>query len=174
MTRDQVQTAGRKLMEKGIVVAEKHQIGGIQDHTYSYRVAADTPDAPEGAIESAEQRHLDSAERRNLPSIKTEKTTTHSARATGLPKDWSPSNAHAALAFSLGADLAFEADKFRDWVASDGVTKKDWEATFRNWLRNARPRQRAGAPPATRNREQEIRDLMSGSLGLDNQKGLSA
>jgi hypothetical protein len=69
------------------------------------------------------------------------------SRATQLPSDWSPSEAHALLAAERFVDLAEEADKFRDWCAANGSTKKDWEATFRNWLRNARPSQKR---PATR------------------------
>lgn len=59
-------------------------------------------------------------------------------RGTQLPDDWQPSDAHRRLAGERGINLAEEADKFRDWCASKGEARKDWEATFRNWLRNAR------------------------------------
>lgn len=60
-------------------------------------------------------------------------------RATQIPDDWQPSDEHAKLAAERGVDLGEEADKFRDWCRANGATKKDWEATFRNWLRNAKP-----------------------------------
>jgi translation initiation factor IF-1 len=60
------------------------------------------------------------------------------AKAIQLPTDWHPSEAHRLLASERGVDVAEEADKFRDWCAANGATKKDWEATFRNWIRNAR------------------------------------
>ena len=59
-------------------------------------------------------------------------------RAHQLPDDWQPSDAHRQLAAERGVDLDEEAAKFRDWCAANGATKKDWEATFRNWIRNAR------------------------------------
>lgn len=60
-------------------------------------------------------------------------------RATALPADWMPSNAHRLLAADLKVDVEFEAVKFRDWTVANAVTKVDWEATFRNWLRNSKP-----------------------------------
>lgn len=70
-------------------------------------------------------------------------------RATQLPGDWEPNDAHRELAVERRADLGDEVDKFRDWAAGNGATKKDWDATFRNWLRNARPTQRpASSTPA--------------------------
>lgn len=61
------------------------------------------------------------------------------SRGTRLPDDWRPSEAHARLAADRGVNVNEEADKFRDWCAANGAVKKDWEATFRNWIRNARP-----------------------------------
>jgi hypothetical protein len=60
-------------------------------------------------------------------------------RAHRLPAVWQPSDAHRRLADERAVDLIEEAEKFRDWCAANGATKKDWEATFRNWIRNARP-----------------------------------
>lgn len=59
-------------------------------------------------------------------------------KAHQLPDSWQPSVAHARLASERGANIGEEAAKFRDWCASNGTTKKDWEATFRNWIRNVR------------------------------------
>lgn len=60
-------------------------------------------------------------------------------RATPLPDDWEPSNAHSLQAHSKGVDVHYEAEKFRDWCLANDTRKVDWEATFRNWIRNARP-----------------------------------
>lgn len=36
-------------------------------------------------------------------------------------------------------EIQTEQLKFHDWAKSNGVSKLDWEATARNWVRNARP-----------------------------------
>ena len=64
-------------------------------------------------------------------------------RATQIPKDWQPTEKHVALAAERRVNITEEAEKFRDWCISTGATKKDWDATFRNWIRNARPSQHA-------------------------------
>lgn len=70
-----------------------------------------------------------------------------SKRATQLADDWQPSDAHKLLAEERGVDAGEEAAKFRDYCTANGKTYKDWEAAFRNWLRNARP---TGGPRAQR------------------------
>jgi hypothetical protein len=60
-------------------------------------------------------------------------------RACRLPDDWAPTPAHAGQAAVLHLDLDLEADKLRDWATAKGETRVDWDATFRNWLRNAHP-----------------------------------
>lgn len=60
-------------------------------------------------------------------------------RAHQLPDDWTPTDAHRTLAVERHVDCDLEADKLRDWAASKGESRKDWDATFRNWLRNAKP-----------------------------------
>ncbi|WP_294567579.1 hypothetical protein [uncultured Arthrobacter sp.] len=72
-----------------------------------------------------------------------------STRAHQLPADWAPSEAHASLAAERGVHLNEETVKFRDWTVSMAVAKKDWDATFRNWLRNARPTNVRHLPPQT-------------------------
>lgn len=93
-------------------------------------------------------------------------------RATPIPTGWEPSNAHNLLAQNLKVDVDLEAAKFKDWALGKDAHYVDWEATFRKWLRTAaeRPRAAIGHHPAQRpSRDAEIRDLLSGSLGLDNQ-----
>lgn len=67
------------------------------------------------------------------------------SQKVGIPADWQPTDKDRAMAVRLGIDCALEADKMRDWAASKGETRIDWPATFRNWLRNARPQIPAGS-----------------------------
>ena len=60
-------------------------------------------------------------------------------RASKLPDSWTPTAEHQAQAAQAGINITLEAEKMRDWALSKGETRKDWNATFRNWLRNARP-----------------------------------
>lgn len=67
-------------------------------------------------------------------------------RATRLPADWSlPDDWREWSANNTqltSQQIAIEADKFRDyWTAQPGAkaTKTDWQATWRNWCRSARP-----------------------------------
>lgn len=155
---EQVRRAGSVLTESGSIAAAQHQLKGIQDRSFSYRVVTDTPICDPAQIDVGESTDVHVGESTNLPSPKKMNTNTQRARATRLPEGWVPSAAHNLLAQSLGVDVEFEADKFRDWCASDAVTKHDWEATFRNWLRRAQPRQRAVGGNAPRpSRDDEIR-----------------
>jgi hypothetical protein len=58
-------------------------------------------------------------------------------RATQLPDDWQPNEQHRDYATQERVDLEFQAAKFRDHARANGKTQKDWDATFRNWLRTA-------------------------------------
>lgn len=59
-------------------------------------------------------------------------------RATQLPADFQPTDDHVKLANDLGILVGSEFDKFKDYCTAKGQTYKDWNAAFRNWLRNAR------------------------------------
>lgn len=71
-------------------------------------------------------------------------------KGSRLPDDWTPSekNIQDAQAQNLTTDeVRHEADKFRDyWISASGrnATKRDWDATWRNWCRNASERKPAG------------------------------
>jgi hypothetical protein len=60
-------------------------------------------------------------------------------RAHKLPDDWAPNDTHKRIAVEQRVPVDVEATKMRDWADSKGITRKDWDATFRNWLRNAKP-----------------------------------
>ena len=66
------------------------------------------------------------------------------SRATRLPKDWVLPHGWREWAIAerpdLGEILDSVADRFRDyWVAAPKGVKLDWEATWRNWVRNTNP-----------------------------------
>lgn len=68
------------------------------------------------------------------------------ARATRLPADWSPSPDQIRFCQLERPDLEVSqtALRFRDyWIAQAGQkgVKADWDATWRNWVRNERQRQ---------------------------------
>lgn len=54
-----------------------------------------------------------------------------------VPADWEPTPEHASIARDMAVDLALEASKFRDHEFAR--PKRDAHATFRNWLRAAKP-----------------------------------
>lgn len=63
-----------------------------------------------------------------------------------LPVDWAPTAEHAKIASERKLDLSGEVLKLRDWAASRGAAYADWDAMFRNWLRNDQFRSRAPPP----------------------------
>lgn len=77
-------------------------------------------------------------------------------RATSLPSDWQPTSEDINFARQEGMneqEIDREADRFRDyWLSCGGQRgrKKDWAATWRNWIRKAtddRKRQANGSQP---------------------------
>ncbi len=70
-------------------------------------------------------------------------TKVDKSRATRLPPDWKPTNDMIQFCQTERPDLSWQfiADGFRDyWIAQAGAKgrKVDWEATWRNWVRNQR------------------------------------
>ena len=64
-------------------------------------------------------------------------------RARRLPPDWSPDHLLLSWAMKERPDLSVstQVDNFRDyWNAKAGkdACKLDWDATFRNWIRNCK------------------------------------
>jgi uncharacterized protein YdaU (DUF1376 family) len=69
----------------------------------------------------------------NKAELNKHKRSQSLARGTRLPTDWMPSE---------HLDRRDELEKFRDyWLAVPGSKgcKLDWDATWRNWIRNAKP-----------------------------------
>ncbi len=75
-------------------------------------------------------------------------------RGSRLPADWQSSHSEAAFALDRGmpqAPLNSEAEKFRNyWTAKSGAgaTKRDWSATWRNWIITTM--ERGNDPPSYR------------------------
>lgn len=102
---------------------------------------------------------------RKEPSI--EPITRH-ARARQIPEDWEPKSKHFEIAERRKVDVSLEALKFMSWAEANGRTYVNWDAAFANWLLRATPTGGfAPRKPASRDRDAEIRTLLSRSLGLD-------
>src|SRR5262249_17684441 len=75
-------------------------------------------------------------------------------RGSRLPINWQPSPAEVTFAVERGlaqARIAIQAEKFRNyWTAKSGAgaTKRDWSATWRNWIFTAM--ERGYGPPINR------------------------
>lgn len=82
---------------------------------------------------------------------------TNSQKGTRIPDDWQP-DIDFAIREGLSREEALrEADKFRDyWKAKPGRegVKLDWDATWRNWVRNNRGSGSTG-PPRRPSRHEE-------------------
>ena len=70
-------------------------------------------------------------------------------RATQLPEDFRPTDAHQALASELGVNLRSEWPQFCDHHRARGAVFKDWNAALNKWIRNAVKFGHATPRPAT-------------------------
>ena len=122
---------------------------------------SDTPcDTPsDGASRSGPLTHAlaNANANANANAPARERTTT---RAHQLPDDWQPKpETVAAMSAAMpGVDFRLEHAKFRDHYKSNGKAMKDWDATWRNWMRRVKefaPTSRAST------RQQETDDLFA-------------
>ena len=107
------------------------------------------------------QRHrtvtaLRSVTQQPLPDLDLDQTKTKeragTARGARLPSDWKPNEQVKAWASSERPDLDLDKtlEKFRDyWTSKAGQAgrKLDWDATFRNWVREERASAPGSRPP---------------------------
>ena len=133
---------------------------------------SDTPcDTPsDGASRSGPLTHAlaNANANANANAPARERTTT---RAHQLPDDWQPKpETVAAMSAAMpGVDFRLEHAKFRDHYKSNGKAMKDWDATWRNWMRRVKefaPTSRAST------RQQETDDLFAAAarrMGVTNQ-----
>lgn len=68
-----------------------------------------------------------------------------------LPDDWAPERTEAnqraeQVARARGVDTTAELLKLHDWARSNNARKADWNATWRNWTRNAKSAGRSYQP----------------------------
>ena len=89
------------------------------------------------------------------PAVKPSRILKHA-----LPDDWSPDRSEAnltaeATARSRGIDLDQQLASLRDWARGNNAKKVDWNATWRNWTRNAKPPSGAYGTPVLPFRKSE-------------------
>jgi hypothetical protein len=57
--------------------------------------------------------------------------------AVPIPPDWCPSPTHKSMAHELHVDCDDEADRFRNSALAKDTRWRDWDAAYRNWMKNA-------------------------------------
>lgn len=93
------------------------------------------------------------------------KPSVEKKKACRIPEEFVPNEDHYQLAKSLALNAEMEFQKFRDYflgVSGSRGLKLDWNATLRNWLRNAAERkgdyaERRGTPEKSRPNTQVAR-----------------
>lgn len=100
------------------------------------------------------------------------------SRAVRLPDGWQPTDAHKKFAAENSLNLENEIANFRDHAQANDRRQKNWDASFRMWLRKATEYQaRRSAQPqqhltASQRRLQEGYEreqrILSGELSFDN------
>lgn len=119
-----------------------------------YSAAFHLPDAGKKASPSeAPSKPLASQEQEQEQEQDIDAPSAKSPRGAALPKDWSlPDDWKTwAVATRPDIDVVTVADSFRDfWIAKPGKEgrKTDWQATWRNWVRNQRAQTFRPAVPA--------------------------
>lgn len=168
LTEKQIRRAIEKLREEGIVeVRNLNEKQYDQTLWYSYiglETVANTANCPNGQMDLPKRADGIAQMGEPIPdkipdkihskadafcaadaSAKKSPQPKSSARGSRLPQSWAPTPKDYAFASSqglTGQEINNEADRFRDyWIAATGrnATKLDWEATWRNWIRNRRP-----------------------------------
>jgi hypothetical protein len=127
-----------------------------------------------------EQKQKQKPEKQSAPQGGTPPTK---GRGTRIPDDFKVSDAHRTLARELGANADAEiiafTDHFKSKAGADGV-KLDWDAAFRNWLRNslkyggAPAPARAAKPPAQPEPPRQYAPSMALPKDLDAEAGRRA
>ena len=80
-----------------------------------------------------------------------------------LPADWEPKPEHERIAKDRGIDLTFELAKLRDHEFKQAHS--DWDATARNWLRNAHPTTRVRPSQPSANNVTPLEALRRRAMG---------
>lgn len=130
-TSEQIKERRQVRAEAGRKGAEKRWQNDSNSHSKSHS----KPDSKRDGKKMAETE-TETELKKHSPTESGKKTTTRGAQ---LHDTWQPTEAHRQLAAERNIDCNLEAEKMRDWARSKGEARKDWNATFRNWLRNAKP-----------------------------------
>lgn len=111
----------------------------------------------------------------NPPASQSPLAKKPASRGSRLPEDWMPSQTAQQWTMDQpgiqGLDVRRELERFRDfWLAKSGAnaTKRDWDATWRNWVRKALDDLAARASRG-RNQDQIARDNLAAAVAEDTQ-----
>lgn len=137
--RDAIRVGITELLKAGYLVRDLRtrndagQLGGT-----NYRLC----DPQERKEPTSEKPTLDIPTLAEPPLKKTKPSEDHlekKTRATVLKHGWQPSEGLVLWAKEKypTIDSAYETDKFRDYHSAKGSAFKDWDAAWRNWMRNA-------------------------------------
>lgn len=95
-------------------------------------------EAEKSGEETGNGSNLTGGSRGNVTAIVTASRDARRPKGwTRVPVEWQPNDAHCAIARERNVDFDLELSKFRDHDFAR--PKRDADATFRNWLRNAQP-----------------------------------
>lgn len=143
-------------LPRGVAAAPRQDEGGATEAPRISEGGANectkvVPQSPErGATVALEQGHEQEREQEGAAQGGRRRS-----RATQLPKSFEPDDTCRSLAVELCVDLDSELAKFRDYAQANGRAQKDWQASFRNWLRNARKFDRT-RPPVGRESQRRV------------------
>jgi hypothetical protein len=99
-------------------------------------------------------------------------------RASRLSTEWALPVKWGRWAVDQGyseATVRLESDKFRDfWCSKSGkdATKVDWEATWRNWMRNSGAKPRTTGPPVSKPKSEFMQHQDDVQRELDRARGI--
>lgn len=136
--------------------------------TKSHDVNVTESDGHECHAEKRVQEKRERAEPPDEPAIAaqpTEPSATKPPRAAprrALDPAWTPPRSDSILdaeraATARGVDIGFELEQMRDWAAGNAIKKADWDATWRGWIRRAKPHIASQRSWSTDPRQTEIR-----------------
>lgn len=170
----------QELEERGLIQRRRRSLDNGGRTSDEYRLIALPAKLAGGATGQIEGGNRPTVAATGEPSV--EPSVTATARARQMPDGLTWTNAHALKATAKGVDVEVEFQKFTDYHLAKGSKFVDWDRAFHTWLNNCRPdpgligRTPAGpsARPARPSRDDEIRDFMSRSIGLDQQGALEA
>ena len=166
MSETSVKDAIRSLREAGLVVAHSRTIGAVSLPNHYELVMGEIqgvgrnappnqedkpvrePDDEETVVSSSPHRALTVQPETTAVALS---QPSQSKKGTRLPENWVLPRAWGEWALAEGwaaPVIRAEAEKFRDhWISTTGrnAAKLDWQATWRNWMRNSKaPRGQQG------------------------------